>query len=451
MDTRPLNVFQRVMRLWDRVHPYNAAQVLHLRGPMDIARLNAAWNKTLATLRLGRVQVEGNCFRHSSCQEASEAMMVVQDGAGLEELVARELNRPFENDPENPQAFCPFRPFLLQGEDSYYAGVIYHHWAADSASIRMLLREWFYRMYEPARARSEPLRIAQGGYWHFFGPGRGRWNLDDGLLSTLRLTTRFSNARRVEHNGEDYGVACATHVLPDGMIDELHRAARQQGVTLNDVFLAAIAEACDQAGMMRSAPGRQELAMGTIVDLRPSCKEDLSDVFGLFLGFTTVILRPQALRDWPALLASVAKQSAHQKQEKLAQTSLLRMAAAVAESRFLSPHTWVRFYQKHMPLAAGISNVNMSRTWAAEYHPSMILDYRRFSPTGPALPVVFTPSSLGNKSHLALTYRISLIREESAKKIAASFVARLTKMAAEIGHKSCARISIGKLGALANC
>jgi NRPS condensation-like uncharacterized protein len=430
------------MRLWDRVHPYNAAQVLHLRGAMDVSRLAGAWSRTLSTLGLGRVQVQGNSFRHSTCEAAPESITVVQDGVALEEFVAQELNRPFESEPDNPQAFCPFRPFLLQNDDSFYAGVIYHHWAADSASIRMLLREWFYRMYEPARARSEPLRIAEGGYWHFFGPTRGRWNLDDGLLSTLRLTTRFSNARRVEHHGDDYRVACATHELPDGMIDRLHQAARRQKVTLNDVFLAAIAQACDQAGIMRAAPGRQELAMGTIVDLRPSCKEDLSDVFGLFLGFTTVILRPGALRDWPALLASVARQSAHQKQEKLAQTSLLRMAAAVAESRFLSPHTWVKFYQKHMPLAAGISNVNMSRTWAAEYHPSLILDYRRFSPTGPALPVVFTPSSLGKKSHLALTYRVSLIDEMCAKKITASFVARLTAMAAETGHGNCVAASV---------
>lgn len=442
MDTRPLNVFQRVMRLWDRVHPYNAAQVLHLRGAMDVSRLNGAWNKTLSTLGLGRVQVEGNSFSHCACEDSTEPLTVVGAGETLEEFVARELNRPFENNPGNSQAFCPFRPFLLEREDSYYAGVIYHHWAADSASIRMLLREWFYRMYEPARVRSEPLRMAEGGYWRFFGPGRGRWNLDDGLLSTLRLTTRFSNARRVDHHGEDYRVACARHALPDGMIDELHQAARRQKVTLNDVFLAAIAEACDRAGIMRTAPGRQELAMGTIVDLRPSCKEDLSDVFGLFLGFTTVILRPHVLRDWPALLSSVARQSAYQKQEKLAQTSLLRMAAAVAESRFLSPHTWVRFYQKHMPLAAGISNVNMSRTWAGEYHPSVMLDYLRFSPTGPALPVVFTPSSIGSKSHLALTYRVSLISPARAQEITASFVARLTKMAGEIGRNSYAAISV---------
>jgi hypothetical protein len=147
-----------------------------------------------------------------------------------------------------------------------------------------------------------------------------------------------------------------------------------------------------------------------------------------------VVVRPQALQDWDALLAAISRQSMWQKEGNLAQSSLLRMGAAVAESRFLSPRTWVRFYQKHMPLAAGISNVNLGSTWAAEYHPLPILDYLRFSPTGPAMPVVFTPSSLGRKSHLALTYRVKLLGAERAAAIVRTFVNRLEIFARGDAH-----------------
>lgn len=421
MDERRLNVFQRVMRLWDVVHPYNAVQVLKLGGGADIARLGETWRAMSAALGVGKVTVNGVGFYH----EAGDEAVRVVEGLSLEDFVSQELNRPFEEEREGAHSFSPFRPFVLQADDSYFAGIVYHHWAADSASIRMLLREWFYRMYEPASARTIPLRIPSGGYWHFFGPGRGGWRLNDGLLSTMRLTTRFSNARRVEQHIEDYEVASAIEPLPDGMIDTLRKAARRQGVKLNDVFLAATAEACAKHGITRLAPGRQELALGTIVDLRPSCAEDMSDVFGLFLGFTTVVVRPQALQEWDGLLAAISRQSTWQKEGNLAQSSLLRMGAAIAESRFLSPRTWVRFYQKHMPLAAGISNVNLGNSWAGEYHPSPILDYLRFSPTGPAMPVVFTPSSLGHKSHLALTYRVKLLGAERAAAIVRTFVKRL--------------------------
>lgn len=398
---------------------------------MMVGNLTSAWNKTLTTLGLGKVHVEGNSFRHLGCDETGSPLRVVDAGERIQEYVGRELNIPFETDCGNPHPTCPFRAFVLPADDdSYYAGVIYHHWVADSASIRMVLREWFYSVYEPVRARNQPLKIANGGYWRFFGPERGRWNLGDGLLSTLRLTTRFSNVRRVEHEGEDYRVASMTQALPDGMIHQICQAARRERVTVNDLFLAASAQACDQAGFARGGSGK-ELALGTIVDLRPSSQEDLRDVFGLFLGFTTIILRPQTLADRKALLASVSRQSAWHKQEKLAQSSLLRMAAAVAESRFLSPRTWVKFYQRHMPLAAGMSNVNLGRTWVAEYHPSIVLDYLRFSPTGPALPVVFTPSSLGDKSHIALTYRTSLIAEDRAKELMKSFMGRLKDMVEE--------------------
>ena len=432
MESQRLNVFQRIMRLWDRVYPYNAAQVLHVRGAMELDRLAAAWNGALAALGLGTMCVEGDRFRHEVCNGHTPAqpLRVVEPGVGLEQFISQELNRRFEIEAEGRSSVCPFRPFVLQGDGAYYAGVVYHHWVADSVSMRMVLREWFYRMYEPARARVMPLQIPRGGYWHFFGPGSGRWNLDDGLFSTLRLATRFGNARRIQEGTNDYRVACSVQALPDGMIEDLREAARRQQVTLNDVFLAALAEACDRCGATPSGPGRQELALGTIVDLRPSCGRDLSEIFGLFLGFTTVVVRPQALHDWESLLRTVARQSAWQKRCGLAQASLLRMAAAVLESRFLSPQNWVRFYLKHMPLAAGISNVNLGRTWAADYHPGVILDYLRFSPTGPALPVVFTPSSLGQKSHVAVTYRAGLVGEDGAARMIRSFVRRLEGVAA---------------------
>src|SRR5687768_11717753 len=53
----PLNVFQFLVRQWDRVHPYNAAQALEIAGVADVDRINDAWLDVLRTLRVGRVRV----------------------------------------------------------------------------------------------------------------------------------------------------------------------------------------------------------------------------------------------------------------------------------------------------------------------------------------------------------------------------------------------------------
>ena len=79
MPLTQLNVFQRIMRMWDEVHPYNAAQILHLEGAPDIDKLGAAWNAVLSSLGLGRVYVHGGGFRHEapSGRAAAQPLRIV--------------------------------------------------------------------------------------------------------------------------------------------------------------------------------------------------------------------------------------------------------------------------------------------------------------------------------------------------------------------------------------
>ena len=38
-STSTINVFQRLARQWDEIHPYNAAQILKLSGVPDLSAL----------------------------------------------------------------------------------------------------------------------------------------------------------------------------------------------------------------------------------------------------------------------------------------------------------------------------------------------------------------------------------------------------------------------------
>lgn len=426
MTAAKFNIFQRLVRQWDELHPYNAVQAMKLAGPADVDALRATWDEALNTLGLGKVHVNGRGYRHE-CLNGEAHLHTVRrlpPETSLEDFISEELNRPFgESDT------FPFRPFLIEGPDFYWAGVVYQHWVADSASIRLLLREWFVRLYDPAAASHKPLRIADAGYWRLFGPEPARWQLGEGILSSVRWTSRFRRVRRIE--GARFGklaVRFTLHQTPPGAITRLREVSRAHEATVNDVFLAAIAEACNKFVPIQRTSRRQDLALGTIVDLRPMAREDLSDVFGMFLGFTSVICRPRHFQSWDALLSSVAQQSALHKESGVPQASVVRMLAGVAAGNVFSPQKVIGFYRKRCPMAGGISNVNMNRTWAARYSPHPLLDYVRVSPTGPMMPLVFTTTTLGDRLNVGLTYRQAVVPDDHAQDIAAMFLGRLASL-----------------------
>jgi len=158
----------------------------------------------------------------------------------------------------------------------------------------------------------------------------------------------------------------------------------------------------------------------------------------LFLGFTQVVCRPQILRDWQRLVRSVASQNRVNKESGLAQVSMIWMAAAMAANKFVPNKNLYKFYRKELPMAGGVSNVNMNDTWARQYCPDLLKDYWRVSPTGPLVPVVFSTTTLGGRMTLALTCRDTLMSREDSDEMARGVVRRLESVA---GHGPVAEIT----------
>lgn len=426
----PLNVFQRLARMWERVHPYNAAQAMKLAGTIDPARAQRAWSASLDATGLGRVRVKGTLFQHEllNGEMVRYPLRVLPGGTVLADYLSAELNRAFD-DPNEP----PFRPFVLQAPDGCYLGVVYQHWVADSASIRLLLRAWYARLSDAPQAGSSPLRQPRAGYWRLFGPGRTGWHAGATALSLFRRHMRYRRARKVKTFGaDDYPLRLLLRDAPDGLIDRLRERARAQACRVNDVFVAAAADVCSRCVPTQRRRNRRDIAVGSIVDLRPYAGTDLSATFGLFLGFTEVVCRPAELRDFSRLLRSVAHQNHQHRRLGIAQSSLAWLGAAVTAGRFVSPDDMYHFYRKETPLLGGVSNVNLNGTWAADGHAHgepALLQYLRVSPTGPLVPLVFTLTTLGSRLHLSLTYRPALLDESGARAMADAFLARLTAFA----------------------
>jgi hypothetical protein len=423
----PLNMFQRLVRSWEAVHPYNAAQAMKLSGRADPRAVNDAWHASLAALGLGRVRAEGQAFGYEILNGDADRYPVrsLAGGTCLAVHLSDALNTPFD-DPREP----PFRPFLLHGDGTFHLGVVYQHWVADSASIRMLLREWCARLYDPKLSLPRPARPTSAGYWDLYG-SRGQVEVDRGVLNLFRNYIRFRTVQKVCMTGVgDYPMRVVLRELPVGLAESLRSTARRRGIKVGDILLATLAQASHRHVPLQLRPSRRDLAIGNIVDLRSYAGRDMSETFGLFLGFNHVVCSRNSLNDFPRLIRSVSLQTGAQRREGMAQSSLAWMIAALVAQRFVKPKDLYRFYRKEIPLAGGLSNVNLTGSWAQRLQPSPLLDYLRISPTGPMVPLVLSVTTLGSCMSLALTYRPALLDQAGAQEMAQTIIDRLVEVSA---------------------
>jgi hypothetical protein len=429
-----LNPFQQLARQWDQLHPYNGIQIIRVRGSVDPDAANLRWRESLESLGLGAVHVADGSYFYSRPSANDAALDVnflppnTSPNTSIDQWSIAAMNAPFPT-----AGHIPFRPVVIQRQTDFWMGICYHHWLADSVSIRMLLREWFVRLFDPSALPTPAPRIGLPGRFPILDPQRELWAIGGALLDSLRWQHQLRRTRRIEDAAAfaDLSQRCRVISLPENLIAPLREKSKAAGVTVNDIFLAAIAETCHHFVPAPIRRRRTRLAIGTIVDLRPFFADARGNVFDLLLGFTNVSCRPQDFSQWNRLLASVASQTRRNKTSSLPQASWLRMMAGVIAGRKLEQKSRVDFYRKRISLAGANSNVNMNRCWAAKYFPDPLLQYLRIAPTGPMTPIVFATTTLGSQLSLTITYRPGIVPEEIASAAADMFVNRLRQIAGE--------------------
>lgn len=421
---QPLNVFQRLMRAWDRIHPYNAAQCAVLDPSIEPDELINAFPRAVTAAGLGEVRVGHDAATMVQVPANDPRLQPATTwiGGSFEHHVSTHMNQPFAPDRE-----VPFRAFVVRDGTGCRAGLVYSHWVADSWSIRRLIQRWIELAMH--RSPSAPMLPLPGGYWKLVGPNRLGWTLSRGLLDALRHSSRLRSVRRTPTNAPDaQSVAFQLHALPDGIGPAMRHRARLLGATVNDVMLAAAAQSLARCTTNQKTRRRPDLSMGTIVDLRRSTQ--LTDRhFGLLLGFVGAVYRPADLNDFGRLLEQTARQSSRSRLEHAAAASMVRLAIGCFLSERWPARKLLEFYRKRLPLAGGISNVEMSRDPLSSLHPSPLRDYIRVSPAGPMMPLAFTPTTLGNQSHIGFTYKPGAMDEQSANALLGTFADRLCRFA----------------------
>jgi len=406
-----VNDFQQLMRQWTTLAPYNAGHIMRVSGTPDLERWRAAFTAVFKTLGL------------------TEPILIELSTLALDQKIIQELNSPFV------PGTLPLRAFVMADQrESYLVGVIYDHWFADSPSLRALMQRVFGH-YSGDGENLPPLITCDDEE----DLEHSRFGVR-ALISCLRDYFRHRRACRIHlRDPLDFGAGFFSLRFPDGAIDQIRAYAKKYGATVNDVFLATASQALGKftAEQRKSQPSprtkRDRIALATAVDLKPRSARNPDD-FGFFVGYFTVVHDRPEMQPLPELVAATARETSASKSAARA----LEFAWGLRIARLTwdwssRPRFKAQFFQKGLPFLAGISNVNLTGSWAdQEERPAtgqaMVLDYFRVSPVGPLVPLVFTFTTIRDRLSLCVTYRTTAFSQNQAEQIATELAERLRNL-----------------------
>ncbi len=405
-----LNAIQHMMLQWSQTHPYNACHLYKLAGRADAERLQVAVQDAFAFNRLGAVELAED-GRHYTIATGSAPDIEAPEGTGdsdddVRRHVARALNRPF------PRPRChPLRFALIPYDaNSHWLAATYDHWTADSVASRLVLRHVLGRYLGlEIPASSQPLTSYTGTYRDAF-KGELGWNrVIPSVLNTVRRSVFQSpTAHPACFSMSDMTVDYRLCSTAPGTVARLRKYARSLDATVHDVMLAALARALARHLPRRLWRGRpRDVALGTIVNTRPDASADVNEMLGAFLAYHVVRSSPDTAGSFEDAVRQIHALTAATKAKRGHLNSLVSMKLSAAIWPYLKEAARPHFLRRVLPLTAGISNVVLRDGWLGAPTTDRILGYARAASTGPMVPLVLSPTTVGNEMNLGLSFRVT--------------------------------------------
>jgi hypothetical protein len=419
-----LNLFQATMLRWRELHPYNAVHVVVVRQALEPSRLKTRIASRLESAGLTGLVLDRRRgrFEYRGGPAAVEVTILAGGDDALrvaEREIERQLNLPFPRD----GAFLPFRFFAVDAGGSFHLGLAYDHFIAGGDSIAVLLAKLVESYRADATAAAAPWRPRRypSTYTRLFLRHAGYAIRGLRRLPSLMASCRRS-CRAPCHTDRAATNAFLSHrVAPSEFVILMH-AARDWGVTLNDLFLAMLLLAlAPLVPDRKAAHRRRELGVASIVNVRGEFEADANDSFGQFLASLRVSHPVPPGIDLRRLAQEIHAETARIKAEKLYLQTLLALGWAAVAWRFLKTDQRRRLLAKHYPLWAGLTNVHADPLWRAAREAESP-EYLRAVPTGPLAPIVFAITTLGGVLHIGVSFRSADVSRELAEGVATEFL-----------------------------
>lgn len=425
-----LNSFQKSMLQWNDLHAYNAVHVARIPAALDFERLRGVITTTLEGHGLTGLSYNRSAGTYQyaggpALVEVKLCPMGESWSMGYARETERQLNMPFAPS----ERFTPFRFFVVPEEDSFSLGLVYFHPIADAESILHLLKE----LVETYRGIVEP---GHGGALDLYPPGEGRrLRLHPGALARklAALPSFIRNLRKSSRppfrDPGDLANRFTLFSLGPSDLRDLIQGAKSLGVSLNDLFLARLLKGVATLIPDRTrAVRRRGISLGCIVNVRRDLGLSGQRVFGLFLGSFVVHHEVPANLELAEVARDIGLQTRAIKQGRLYLGTALELALGRLMISWSSVARRNNFYPKHYPLWGGLTNMNLNPLWPqSPDHPS--IDYFRAVSTGPATPLVFSITTLGQVAHIGVSYRSTVFSEPEIERLKAGFLEPLGSLA----------------------
>jgi len=413
-----------MMLRWRGLHPYNAVHVVRIEQRLDKARLERDINDELRALGLTGYVLEQNrrrfrfeggpagiVLRVTSCGEYSESVLRAEMEA--------ELNDSFASD----GPMHPFRFFAVDGGEAFHLGLAYDHFIAGGDSIAVVLGSIVDRHLGRGAAGmiARPLDVYPPTLARLFV--RQAAAVLRGVFGLPQMISSCRRSSRPPATAADDGANGFVHYRGEpGELDAVMKAAKDWGVTLNDVFLAAALLALSPLAVGRAqAARRKELAVGSIVNIRQELLPGPDRTFGQCLGsFRMSHPVPEAIT-LRQLAQDVHVETDRVKRGKLYLVTLLALGLTGCLWPLLSDRHRRGFYFKHHPVWAGVTMLNVNAYWSGPRLSNPPLEYLRTAATGPLSPIVFALTTAGDMLQVGISYRRAAFSRRAIEELASRF------------------------------
>ncbi|MEU5223406.1 non-ribosomal peptide synthetase [Streptomyces toyocaensis] len=262
---------------------YQAQWILELNGPLDVARLRAAWEAVFARraeLRVSFVRLaSGKTLQAVAGHVVLPWREVDLTGVSDAEAAVQALARQEQEQRFDLAAGPLFRLLLVRfGEDRHRLLVVHHHILTDGWSVAAILNE-VTEAYEGGGRLPE--RIGAASYRDYLAwlgrqdkdAARAAWQAE---LSGL--DEHASIAKTAAGTGYEYRIA---YVVPE-LHTRLTQVARDHGLTLNTLVQGA------WAMVLARLARRTEVVFGTTVACRPAELPGVESMPGLMMNTVPV-------------------------------------------------------------------------------------------------------------------------------------------------------------------
>jgi hypothetical protein len=417
-----LNIFQKTMLQWSSLHPYNAVHVVRVGRPLDLPRLTRTINEELERLGLTGLSIhraQGTFeYRGGPGNYRLRMLSGVEDNHSLvRSVMETELNTPFADD----GPVSPFRFFVIEVQTGFYLGLTYFHVIAGAESIILLLRQFVSRYLDQEFAGfSFPLEIYPRRYARLL-PRKAtvllrRLSTVPAQIGNLR---RSSKPGRHDVRNQNNGLVVFSLTSRELLI--LLKSARDWGITLNDLFLGLLLKCLSPFASRRfTASRRNQISVGSIVNIRKDLGINSLKTFGLFLG--SFIVSHPVPEEIPleVLSREVHEQTLEIKKGRLYLGTSMELWLSRLLLSFHSPEGRQKFYVKRYPLWGGITNMNLNPLWPMGEKEGVI-DYFRAVSTGPLTPLVLSITTVGDIVNIGLTYKTAVFTPEGVETLISDF------------------------------